>query len=356
LTDSRLTVLRFVIGEIVIHAQRKSKEKELRKVGTPDGASLWRREKGHPVGCPALAVFGDLALVAGELLELSLNQAGLVQGDQGASVDALRQFVGGRLDLMGSELRHGVVQAPEAAVLVLAVRRIIPDDLDFIHVAVSDHLGLGELVEDNVALLLLYRAFSQAAENGGAFLEALDRASHNVHKAGNVELVGVLLGEAELILKRLQAVGANEAKDAHLERDATGAVEGVVQDQAQAKVIPNLGELHQLVLEVILDVHPRTVAHGVLLAGELAQLVVRESGFDSIHQGAVLNEGVTFSANPKHLFAVGAAIGEPTRGFAIRGEERDSLDRVVEQAIGASGGSGGGDVDFGHKCSVDVKC
>ena len=166
----------------------------------------------------------------------------------------------------------------------------------------------------------------------------------------------MLLGQAELFLKSLQAVGADKAEDSHLERDATGAVEGVVEDQAQAEIVAHLRQLHQLVLEVILDVHPRTVAHGVLLAGELAQLVVGEGVLDGIHQGAVLNEGVAFSANPKHLLAVGAAIGEPARGFAIRGEERDSLDRVVEQAIGASGGSGGGDVDLGHKCSVDVKC
>ncbi len=257
---------------------------------------------------------------------------------------------------MRGELGDGVVQAPETPVLVLAVRGVVPDDFDFVRVAVSDHLGLGELVEDSVPLILLDGAVSQAAKHAGAFLETLDRASHNVHKAGNVELVGVLLGEAELILKRLQAVGANEAKDAHLERDATGAVERVVEDQAQAKLIPNLGQLHQLVLEVILDVDSRTVAHGVLLAGELAQLVVGEGVLDGIHQGAVLNEGVAFSANPKHLLGVGAAIAEPTSGFAVRGEKRDSLDRVVEQAIGASGGSGGGDVDLGHKCSVDVKC
>ena len=50
-------------------------------------------EKGHPVGCPVLLLFGDLALVAGELLELGFDQAGLVEGDQRAPVDALRQFV-----------------------------------------------------------------------------------------------------------------------------------------------------------------------------------------------------------------------------------------------------------------------
>jgi len=50
-------------------------------------------EKGHPVGCPVLLLFGDLALVAGEFLELGFDQAGLVEGDQRAPVDALRQFV-----------------------------------------------------------------------------------------------------------------------------------------------------------------------------------------------------------------------------------------------------------------------
>lgn len=45
-------------------------------------------EKGHPVGCPVLLVFGGLALVRGDsrdqLLEVSLDEAGLVEGDQSA--------------------------------------------------------------------------------------------------------------------------------------------------------------------------------------------------------------------------------------------------------------------------------
>lgn len=317
-------------------------------------------KKGHPVGCPVLPVFGDLALVRGdsrdELLEVRLDEAGLVEGDQRAPVDALGKLVGGRLDLMGGELGDGVVQGPEVAVLVLAVGRVIPDDLHLVHIAVSDHLGLGEVVEDRMALLMLDAAVSEAGEELGAILEALDGTSHNVHKAGNVQLVGVLLGEGELILKSLQAVCAYEAQDAHLERDATGAVEGVVEDQAQAKVIPNLGQLDQLVLEIVLDVHPRTVADNVSLAGELAQLVVSKSGLDGFDQGTVLNQRVAFSANAQHLLGIGAAIRHPARSLTFRSEERNSLDRIVEVAGRGGEVGGGGDVDLGHKCSVDVKC
>ena len=93
-----------------------------------------------------LLLFGDLALVRGdsrdELLEVRLNEAGLVESDQRAPVDALGKLVGGRLNLMRGELGHGVIQGPEVAVLVLAVGRVVPDDLHLVHIAVSDHLGL----------------------------------------------------------------------------------------------------------------------------------------------------------------------------------------------------------------------
>lgn len=305
-----------------------------------------------------LPVFGGLALVHGDsrdqLLEVRLDEAGLVEGDQRSPVDALGKLVGRRLDLMGGELGDGVVQRPEVAVLVLAVGRVVPDDLHLVHIAVSDHLGLGEVVEDRMPLLMLDAAVSEAAEELGAILEALDGTSHNVHKARNVELVGVLLGEGELILKSLQTVGADETQDAHLERDATGAVKGVVEDQAQAKVVAHLGQFDQLVLEVILDVHSRTVADNVSLAGELAQLVVGKGVLNRVEQGAVLHQRVAFRANTQHLFGIGAAIRHPARSLTFRSEKRDSLDGVVEVAGRGGEVGGGGDVDFGHKCDVDV--
>lgn len=147
-------------------------------MGTPEGKTIVGNEKGHPVGCPALLLFGDLALVVGDggrqLLEVRLDQAGLVEGDQRAPVDALREFVAGGFNLMGGELRHGVVQAPEVAGLVLAVGRIVPDELDLVHIAVSNDLGLGQVVEDGIPLIVFDGAFSQAAEYAGAVLEALD--------------------------------------------------------------------------------------------------------------------------------------------------------------------------------------
>jgi len=147
-------------------------------VGTPEGKTIVGSEKGHPVGCPVLLLFGDLTLVlrdgGRQLLEVRLDQAGLVERDQRPPVDALRQFVGSGLNLMAGELRHGVVQAPEVAGLVLAVRRIVPDELDLVHIAVSNDLGLGQVVEDGIPLIVFDGAFSQAAENAGAILEAFD--------------------------------------------------------------------------------------------------------------------------------------------------------------------------------------
>ena len=147
-------------------------------MGTPDGKTMLGSKKGHPVGCPVLLLFGDLALVFGDggrqLLEVRLDEAGLVEGDQSAPVDALSQLIRGRLNLMAGELGDGVVQAPEVAGLVLAVRRIVPDQLDLVHIAVSNDLGLGQVVEDGIPLIVFDGAFSQAAEYAGAILEALD--------------------------------------------------------------------------------------------------------------------------------------------------------------------------------------
>ena len=147
-------------------------------MGTPDGKTILGSKKGHPVGCPVLLLFGDLALVVGDggrqLLEVRLNEAGLVQSDQRSPVDSLGKLVAGRLNLMAGELGDGVVQAPEVAGLVLAVRRIVPDQLDLVHIAVSDDLGLGQVVEDRIPLIVFDGAFSQAAEYAGAILEALD--------------------------------------------------------------------------------------------------------------------------------------------------------------------------------------
>ena len=310
-------------------------------------------KKGHPVGCPALLLFGDLALVFGDggrqLLEVRLDEAGLVEGDQSAPVDALREFVGGRLDLMAGELSNRVVQAPEVSGLVLAVRRMIPEQLDLVHIAVSDDLGLGQVVEDRIPLLMLDRSFSQAVEDSGTFLEALDGSSYNFHKARNVQLVRMLLGQRELVRKSLQAIGADQSQDAHLKRNTASTVEGVVQRQAQAQIVAHLGHLDQLVLEVVLDVYPRTVADNVSLASEVAQLVVGKSRLNRFDQGAILNKRVAFSANAQHLFGIGAAVSHPTGRFALWSQERDRLDGIVEVAGCGDEGCFGRNVDFVHE-------
>ena len=122
----------------------------------------------------------------------------------------------------------------------------------------------------------------------------------------------MLLSETELIGKALEAVGANEAEHAHLERDATGAVERVVESQAQTKLVTYFGQLDQLVLEVVLDIDASAVAFDVSLAGELAQLVVGESRLNRFDQGAILNQRVAFSANAQHGLGIGAAVGHPS--------------------------------------------
>ena len=300
-----------------------------------------------------LLLFGDLALVFGDggdqLLEVRLDEAGLVERDQRAPVDALREFVAGGFNLMAGELRHGVVQAPEVAGLVLAVRRVIPDELDLVHIAVSNDLGLGQVVEDGIPLIVFDGTFSQAAEDAGAVLEALDSTTDNVHKARNVQLVRMLLSEAELIGKALKAVGANEAEHAHLERDATGAVERVVENQAQTKLVAHLGQLDQLALEVVLNIDASPVTFDVSLTGKLAELVVRECGLDGFDQRGVLNQRVAFSANAQHGLGIGAAVSHPAGMLAFRSEERDRLDRIVELVgRGGEGGGFGGNVDFVH--------
>ena len=299
-----------------------------------------KKKGATPKGGSVSSLFGWLALVVDQPLEVCLDEAGLVEGHQRAPVDALGQFVGGRLDLMGRELGHRVVKAPEAPGLVLTVAGVVPDDLDLVHVPVRDHLGLGEAVEDRVSLLVLDSAFREASEQLGAVLEAVHSVADNVHEPRDVQLVAVLLGEAELILKGLQAVAADQPQHAHLKRDAAGAVEGVVQDQAQAKVVAHLGHLDQLALEIVLDEHASAFAHDVGTPGVLAQLVVGERLLDSVGQALVLDQRVAFSADAQNALVVGPAVAHPAGFLALWGEQGNRLDSVVE--AGGGGGVNGG--------------
>lgn len=119
--------------------------------------------------------------------------------------------------------------------------------------------------------------------------------------------------------------------------------------QAQAQIVPYLGQLDQLVLEVILNVDPRTFADNVSLASEVAQLVIGESRLNRFDQGTVLNQRVAFSANAQHGLGISAAVSHPTGVVAFRSEERDRLDGIVEAAGCGDEGCFGSDVDFVHE-------
>ena len=317
-------------------------------------------EKRHPVGCPVLLVFSYLALVVcdcgRQLLELRIDEAGLVERNQRAPVDALRQFVGSRLDLVRSELRDGVVETPKVAALVLAMRRVVPNELHLVHVAVSDDLGLGEIIEDSVPLFVLHSAFGEAGKQLGAVLESLDGTGHDIHKARNVQLVRMLLGQRELVRKSLAAVEADQPQDAHLERHAAGTVKRVVEGETQAQIVAHLGQLDQLVFEIVLDIDSRTFADDVSLSSEVAELVIRESGLDGFDERTVLNQCVAFGANAQHGFGVGAAVSHPAGRFTLGGEQRDGFDSIIEVASRRGEGGGfGQDVGFVH-VGVGVKC
>jgi len=282
-------------------------------------------KKRHPVGCPVLLVFSCLALVVcdcgRQLLELRIDEAGLVERNQRAPVDALRQLVRSRLDLMRSKLRDGVVETPKVAALVLAMRRVVPNELHLVHVAVSDNLGLGEIIKDSVPLFVLHSAFGEAGKQLGAVLEALNGTGHDIHKARNVQLVRMLLGQRELVRKSLAAIGADQPQDTHLERHAAGTVKRVVEGETQAQIVAHLGQFNQLILEVVLDIDPRTFADHMSLASEVAQLVVGESCLDGFDERTVLDQCVAFGANAQHGFGVGAAVSHPAGRFTLGGEK-----------------------------------
>jgi len=255
---------------------------------------------------------------------------------QAALVDTCCQFIAGRLDLVRGELGDRVVQVPEVASLVLGALGSVPEDLDLVHVALGDHLALGEVVKDHVPFVIPDAALGEASEDLGALVEALDAALDDIHQLRHVEVVAVLLGDGILIAQSLHAVGADETQHPHLKGDSAGTVEGVVEGEAHPNVVAHLGQLGQLVLEVVLDVDPRTIAHDVGLALEVAQTVVGEGVLDSLDQGLVLDEAVTLSADAQHLLGVGAAISQPSSGLTIRSQKGNGFNAVVKGINGSA--------------------
>lgn len=144
---------------------------------------------------------------------------------QAALVDARCQLIARRLDLVRGELGDRVVQVPEIASLVLGTLGSVPEDLDLVHVALGDHLALGEVVKDQVPLVIPDAALGEASKDLGALVEPLDAALDDIHQLRHVEVVAVLLGDGILIAQSLHPVGADETQHPHLKRDSAGAVE-----------------------------------------------------------------------------------------------------------------------------------
>lgn len=255
---------------------------------------------------------------------------------QAALVDTCCQFIAGRLDLVRGELGDRVIQVPEVAGLVLGALGSVPEDLDLVHVALGDNLALGEVVKDHVPLIVRDAALGEASEDLGALVEALDAALDDVHEFRHVEVVTVLLGDGILIAQSLHPVGADETQHPHLKGDSAGTVEGVVEGEAHPNVVAHLGQLGQLVLEIILNVDPRTIAHDVGLALEVAQTVVSECILNGLDQRLVLDEAVTLSADAQHLLGVGAAISQPSSGLTIRSQKGNGFNAVVKGINGSA--------------------
>jgi len=109
-----------------------------------------------------------------------------------------------------------------------------------------------------------------------------------------------------------------------------------VEGEAHPNVVAHLGQLGQLVPEVVLDVDPRTIAHDIGLPVKVAQTVVGEGVLDSLDQGLVLDEAVTLSADAQHLLGVGAAISQPSTGLTIRSQKGDGFNAVVKGINGSA--------------------
>ena len=159
-------------------------------------------------------------VIQNQLLELTLDEGRPVQSVQAALVDACRQLIAGRLDLVSRKLGDRVVQIPEVASLILGALGSVPEDLDLVHIALCDNFALGEVVEDYVTLVIPDAALGEASEDLGALVEALDAALDDVHQLRHVEVVTVLLSDRILIAQSLHTVGADETEHAHLKADS----------------------------------------------------------------------------------------------------------------------------------------
>lgn len=237
---------------------------------------------------------------------------------------------------MRGELGDRVIQVPEVAGLVLGALGSVPEDLDLVHVALGDHLALGEVVKDHVPLIVPDAALGEASEDLGALVEALDTALDDIHQLRHVEVVAVLLGDGILIAQSLHPVGADQTQHPHLKGDSAGTVEGVVEGEAHANVVAHLGQLGQLVLEIILNVDSRTIAHDVGLALEVAQTVVGKGVLDSLDQRLVLDEAVTLSADAQHLLGICPAVAQPSAVLAVRSQKGNGFNAVVKGINGSA--------------------
>lgn len=252
---------------------------------------------------------------------------------QAPLVDTLGQLIAGRLDLMSGELGDGIIQGPKVAILVLGALRTIPENLNLVDVTVSNDLALLERLQNAVSLVVVNRDLSKASKDFSRLAKGINRTLNNVDQLGHVEVVAMLLRDGILILKCLEAIEARQPENAHLERDAARPVERVVENQTQAEVVANLGQLDQMVFEIVLNIHASTVAHDVRLALEVAKAVVGKGILDGVDKGLVLNQSVTVSADTQHLLGVGAAVAKPATVVALGGEELHGFHGVIKGVI-----------------------
>jgi hypothetical protein len=263
-----------------------------------------------------------------EFVEVVPASDGLDEVVKDARVDTLGKFEPLALDLVRKVLSDSIVEVPEVAGAVLVIARRLPHALDTLTHTLAHHLALFEAEQDGVPLGLSDSRMLETLERRSRFLEGVDRATEGITHEVRVEGLGMLAGHTNSRNGDGKTVRADEADHPHLEGGTERAVKGVLDLEAEHKVLT--ADLDAVVLEVIdsTDTSPAVSADG--LTGVVAKALGLKEVLDRVEEVLVLEDLVAFADHAKDLVVVRADISEEAGSRAVGQVERDLLDFVIK--------------------------
>ncbi len=247
---------------------------------------------------------------------------------------------------MGEVLGRGIVEVEQVAGAVLGVSRTLPDRLNALTHPLAHHLGLFEVKEDAVALLLRQTGVNHTIEQGSGLLKGVNGAGKGITESARVEGLGVLAGHTNSRHGQGKAISANKADKANLERGSERPVKGVLNLQAEGEVVP-VRQFEAVVGEVVdsTDTSPAIRANG--LAGEVGEALRLKEVFGSPEHIGVLEDFISVGDASEDFAVVVSHIGEKTGLRAVREVERNLGDSVIKLGgltLNGFRGGGGGEV------------